>query len=949
MKRLLAVVATIAAASLLADEVEPPANDNMQNAEVISGESGSVEGTTNGATSEDEKDPVYVKFDAENSVWYKWKAPATGYFRFDTVGSEVRDTVLCVCTSDGKKTLTSNDDIGIGQDEYLSRVLFSAKAGTEYLIGVGAYNGSDCEWYQDEASGEWYMDCGDLPPFVLNWRKSGDTGTLKVTTEPFDDERAGGKATGGGTYKIGKKVTLKATPNKGCVFAGWYLVVSNECQGVQYYSLEGDVDYRNTSFPYVVEDDEGVSIVAQFATAAEDSHLAINVGRTYWEEWVCDDDECETGHTELVERIEKSINVGMWSSGGEFEMAALYFVDSISLPKLTVKGLPTGLKYDSKTGIISGKATKPGVYRVTFSATNATIKKPVTKEIDFIVPNQTCAALPNLNPDTDAYGTIYGGVAFESCRVDCTPEDGWTVKASGLPAGLSFKDGEITGIPTKAGTYTVTFTASKKGEPNQTATITLKIEAAPEWATGTFTGWVDSYSWLDSETSSDSEYGFATITVGANGKTSGKVSLGGTNYTFTAANYSAVDSENDWMWNDETQTDEYVSWVYGCCVSGELKAGKTTIPVSFWIIPIDGPKAPVSESMCVDYVELPNAYAYSYDEDSHVAGDRSLVFRLYRNVWKDKATATAAKNEISKWEGVYTLSMWSDGYLSITVGKDGTVKASGKLGDGTAVSASSPLMYDKDDAEGYFTLFYVAPSTYNGGSFWLPVGFGETRGELCAVISAGLLWNRNPQSTGEYGEEVQRWLEFEGAYYDKNEKLSAYYDQLRFVTEAPFLLFTYKETYIDEVTKKKTTSSYIADAYAKNTLEQVGCTVGVGDKGFVVEKATKPVKDKYGVWSYNGRNDGALTLSFAQATGIFKGSYTFWYDYISAWDETKEKETVAHTSKKASFEGVWVQGSGLSGCFAWEQPASYVDPKTKKEKTYKYKEAYGVSLQVLGE
>ena len=40
------------------------------------------------------------------------------------------------------------------------------------------------------------------------------------------------------------------------------------------------------------------------------------------------------------------------------------------------------------------------------------------------------------------------------------------------------------------------------------------------------------------------------------------------------------------------------------------------------------------------------------------------------------------------------------------------MKATGKLADGTSVSATSPLMYD--GAYGYFMLVYAAPSAYMG-------------------------------------------------------------------------------------------------------------------------------------------------------------------------------------------------------------------------------------------
>ena len=117
----------------------------------------------------------------------------------------------------------------------------------------------------------------------------------------------------------------------------------------------------------------------------------------------------------------------------------------------------------------------------------------------------------------------------------------------------------------------------------------------------------------------------------------------------------------------------------------------------------------------------------------------------------------------------------------------------------------------------------------------------------------------------------------------------------------------------------------------------------------MVAKATKPVQDKATKeWFYNGTNDGAMTLSFAQATGIFKGSYTFWYDYVSAYDETKAKdnETRAHTSKKVSFEGILVQGEEpkMDGFYLWDATGEYEDPKTGKTKSYKYKQSFPVRM-----
>ena len=78
---------------------------------------------------------------------------------------------------------------------------------------------------------------------------------------------------------------------------------------------------------------------------------------------------------------------------------------------------------------------------------------------------------------------------------------------------------------------------------------------------------------------------------------------------------------------------------------------------------------------------------------------------------------------------------------------------------------------------------------------------------------------------------------------------------------------------------------------------------------------------------------------------VIKGSYTFWYDYVSAEDETTGRITSAHTSKKVSFEGVLVQGMDeMRGFYPWDASGAYADSKTGKEKTYKYKEPHSATL-----
>ena len=538
------------------------------------------------------------------------------------------------------------------------------------------------------------------------------------------------------------------------------------------------------------------------------------------------------------------------------------------------------------------------------------IRTPTAPTVNFTntdVPSSG-EALPGLQSGTD-YGTVSTGVAFDPGLIDCTAGAGWSVKVSGLPAGLKYnaKTGKITGVPTKAGKFTVTFSATKKGETKQTVTITLTTAALPTWAQGTFSGYVRC---ADDDASGQDAYGMATMTVAANGKVNGKIALLGANWTFSAPSYVALDG--------------------GCFeVAADAKAGKATMPVEIRVI---GGSIEAA---------LPTGVA-----EGTMGGDCEV--KMWRSVWKDKATAAAAKSELAKWQGLYTLAMEDGGYLSLTVGKDGNVKTAGKLADGTSLSTTAPLLLD--DEVGRFVYVYTAPSAYKGGAFALTVGFDRLVGDDSPYLAntMGIAWwsSRNPQATGEYGAGFTRQPTFTGARYDKAKKLGFEAARLGF-DSTPVLRYSRKVVYIDDETGKKKTETVADEADAVDTLSQDGLTATVNEKGaFVVAKATKPVQDKTTKeWSYDGINDGAMTLSLAQATGVIKGSYTFWYDYVSAIDETTEKVTAAHTSKKVAFEGIWVQGAEeMRGFYLWDATGSYDDPKTGKTKTYKYKESYPVFL-----
>jgi hypothetical protein len=114
--------------------VNPPANDDFEDAAVLTGAAASATSTTLAATAQPGEPSHY--FIANGSVWWAWTAPAAGTYAVSTCGS-TNDTQLAVYRGTSLTALTlvgSNDSApctGGG-----ARVTFTATAGTQYRFAV---------------------------------------------------------------------------------------------------------------------------------------------------------------------------------------------------------------------------------------------------------------------------------------------------------------------------------------------------------------------------------------------------------------------------------------------------------------------------------------------------------------------------------------------------------------------------------------------------------------------------------------------------------------------------------------------------------------------------------------------------------------------------------------------------------------------------------------------
>ena len=164
---------------------------------------------------------------------------------------------------------------------------------------------------------------------------------------------------------------------------------------------------------------------------------------------------------------------GQAAAGKEVSLTAKADKNSVFC-RWEIPELPDGSVADMKSATIKFKVGGVGDYHA--KAIFATKEEDKAK-IELKVADEP--VLPTQAPQWERYC----GVAV-SWPVEATGLSQTTVKATGLPAGLKWdaKSGTIIGTPTaNAGAYTVTFTARKKGEKSQVATITLNVvDALPD-------------------------------------------------------------------------------------------------------------------------------------------------------------------------------------------------------------------------------------------------------------------------------------------------------------------------------------------------------------------------------------------------------------------------------------------------------------------------------------
>ena len=390
----------------------------------------------------------------------------------------------------------------------------------------------------------------------------------------------------------------------------------------------------------------------------------------------------------------------------EWEEDLTVTVDSLSYAKVTTSKLPKGIKLSPVAGTDCEfvlKATKdasklaPGAYPITITAVNRAGRKTVRKIVMF-ARNLTAAACLIDGLDT----STGGGYAFEAgvkCSEDLglTLQRNWSVNSiKGLPPGLKLntKNFRVTGVPTKAGNYAVTFTVVCKGRKAYKASATFRVQPLNTNVAGTFAGATHGTR-LDGEGKAELRRKFS-LTAASNGKITAKI--GGITLTGTGWKDAFLEEDGSGDWHE----------AYTATLKAPRKVGKKTYTDVLYVA-IDLGASWMEDQMIGTF----KTYLGTKIADYTVPSNEDTACSARHNPF---ACVAEAKEVAAKLAALGTHYVVLDGSeWKVIVGKDGAVRISRTTGTGKnmkTLSASSVVSVDavKDDPDRYVAqaVFFIA-------------------------------------------------------------------------------------------------------------------------------------------------------------------------------------------------------------------------------------------------
>ena len=380
---------------------------------------------------------------------------------------------------------------------------------------------------------------------------------------------------------------------------------------------------------------------------------------------------------------------------------------TVTMPS-SLKGYTTstkipGMKWSPSKYRWTGKPTKAGTFKVKYKKGSKTVTRNVLVVKDSVVLS-----------DESVASTVFA--SGKDMNVEISPSSragAVTVNSvSGLPAGLEYADGVISGSTAMSGSFKVTLTVTSAANQKLTRSFYLNI-GVPECCIGTFNGFV---GFADTNRIDELAFinrGTFQLSAPSNANLSAKVVTAKGTYSFTGVGW--LDNGNG------TYTASLLS-----------SAGKDAVVVTV------GSNIPPYESIC-----RCGAFTPSYGTEYEVWAQRAPFARAADGTYLNPLADAVMDSVVGKWyfkayavgsQWVFLYSTAAAANVTLTVSSDGTAKMAGKIGSYAISSSSAIFVFSGDIEKGFVRADFPVPVTVSKAKktldIWTNLWFDRSNGHF---------------------------------------------------------------------------------------------------------------------------------------------------------------------------------------------------------------------------